>query len=290
VKNRSAIITGDDFGFSSEVNRAIIEAHERGVLTSTSLMVTGEAFEEAVAMAHSHPELAVGLHLVVICGRSAAAPHQIPHLVDPRGQFSTSPTQAGLRYQFSRAARGELRLEIRSQLEKFRKTGLRLSHVDGHLHMHMHPIVLEALLKVANEFEIRAIRLPWEELGITLRVNRSDLLTKCATSWIFGRLRRYGERRLKSAGIEFTDRVYGLLQSGRMTEDYLLGLIPQIRADRIEIYSHPTTRASEGRPTRSRGASQEQLEALLSERVREALDASGFTLATYSQVNGCTTS
>ena len=263
---RFAIITGDDFGSSSAVNQGIIEAHERGVLTSASLMVRGEAFEEAVALAKSHPRLAVGLHLVVSSGRS------VPELI-----------RTGWRFQFKPQVRRELHLEIRAQLEKFRQTGLVLSHVDGHQHMHVHPVVLGLLIEMADEFGIRAVRLPGEELGITLRVDRGGLLTKLLYSWVFGWLRRYGARRLQAASIEFADRVYGLLQTGRMTEEYLLGLIPRIPAARVEIYSHPTVSFDGGDPE---GASRAQLEALLSEGVRRTLVSSGFQLATYRALKG----
>ncbi|MBI3615745.1 MAG: hopanoid biosynthesis-associated protein HpnK [Candidatus Omnitrophica bacterium] len=276
---RFAIITGDDFGSSSAVNQGILQAHERGILTSASLMVTGDAFEEAVALGHAHPRLAVGLHLTVSSGRAALPPQQVPHLVDSAGRFSSHLVKAGLWYQFSPQARRELALEIRAQLEKFRRTGLRLSHLDGHQHMHMHPVVLEALIDLSEEFGIRAIRLPGEELAIAVRIDRSRLLIKCVYSWTFGWLRRWAAARLRSARIEFADRVYGLLQTGRMTEEYLLRLIPKIQGNRVEIYSHPTLAAE---IYSSRGASRAQLDALLSPGVREALVLSGFQLTTYT--------
>ncbi len=283
-RRRLAVVTGDDFGFSRGVNRAIIEAHERGVLTSTSLMVTGAASDEAVARARAHPRLAVGLHLVLVCGRSALPPDRIPHLVDGSGRFPFGPLRTGLHYQFSRAARRELRLEIRAQLDRFHRTGLRLSHVDGHLHMHTHPVVLRLLLELAQEFGITVIRLPSEELGVTLRLDRGRLLAKVFWSWIYGRLRRHGERRLRAAGVDFADRVYGLLQSGRMTEGYLLGLIPRIRADRVEIYAHPAITTG-GEPLNGPpGAGEAELAALLSDRVREALASSGFDPTNYNEL------
>ncbi len=279
--HRFAIITGDDFGFSHGVNRAIIDAHERGVLTSASLMVTADAFDEAVALARTHPRLAIGLHLVLVCGRAALGPAQIPHLADSVGRLSSSPVRAGLRYQFNPAAQRELRLEIRAQLEKFRRTGLRLSHVDGHLHMHMHPVVFRTLVELADAFDIKVIRLPQEELGITLALDRSHMLTKLVWSWVFGRLKRYGERRLEGTGIHFVDRIYGLLATGCITENYLLGLIPQIRAAHVEIYAHPAI-AMEGEPTNvPPAAGQAELDALLSGRVRHALASNGFALTNF---------
>ncbi|KAB8331707.1 ChbG/HpnK family deacetylase [Scytonema tolypothrichoides VB-61278] len=278
-----AIINGDDFGFSHGVNQAIIKAHKEGVLTSTSLMVTGEAFDEAVDLAHAHPTLAVGLHLVLVCGRAALPPSQIPHLVDSIGNFPYSAPISGLRYQFIQATHEELRQEIRAQLEKFRSSGLRLSHVDGHLHMHVHPVVLRILVDLADEFGIRVIRLPCEELGMSLRLDRRNLLTKLVWAGVFGGLRRYGEGLLKSKGIGFAERVYGLLQTGSVTEEYLLGLIPQIEANRVEIYCHPAV-AIAGEPLNGPlGAGEAELAATLSEQVSEMLAAKGFELTNFEQ-------
>jgi len=277
-QTRSVVFTGDDFGFSRGVNRAIIEAHERGVLTRASLMVTGEAFDEALALARSHPRLRVGLHLVLVCGWSVLSPVEIPSLVDGARCFASRPVPSGLRYQFSSRARRELRLEIRAQLEKFQRTGLLLSHVDGHLHMHMHPVALRILVELAPEFEIKEIRLPSEELDLALKLDRSRETEKRIWSLVFRGLRRYGERCLKSAGIDYRDRVYGLLASGRMTEAYLSGLLPQIRSNRVEIYSHPALEV-EGEPANGPpGAGPAELSALVSDRVREGVALGGFTL------------
>ena len=279
---RFVIINGDDFGFSSGVNRAIIEAHERGVLTSTSLMVTAQAFDEAVALAQAHPKLAVGLHLVLASGKAVLPPEQIPHLVDENGNFSNQLNQTGVRYHLNSGARRELPLEIRAQLEKFRSTGLQLSHVDGHNHIHLNPVVLHILVKLAREFEINVIRLPYEELPLTLSLDRSGFQTKLVESFLSTGLRRYGEGLLKSKGVGFVERVYGWLQSGRMTEPYLLGLIPQIRANLVEIYSHPAF-AIAGEPTNGvLGLGPAELDALLSDRVREMLIDNGFELTNYN--------
>ena len=277
---RFLIINGDDFGLSSGHNQAIIDAHEQGVLTSTSLMVTAPAFDEAVTLAKAHPNLAVGLHLVLGCGKAVLPPSEIPHLVDAQGNFSDQNNLAGIRYNLSPQARRELPLEIRAQLEKFRATGLQLSHVDGHNHMHFNPAVLHALAELAEEFNINVIRLPYEELRITLKLDSNGFVEKLMWSMIIAGLRRYGERVLKSKKISFADRVYGWLETGQMTEPYLLGLIPQIRANLVEIYSHPAI-ALPGEP-KPYGLAEAEFEALLSDQVREAIAKSGFELTNYN--------
>ncbi len=279
---RTLVVTGDDFGFSRGVNRAIVEAHERGILTNASLMVNGEAAAEAVALARSNPGLAVGLHLVVVDGRATLPSREIPRLVDASGRFRRGPVRAGLRYQFSGAARRELTREIRAQLERFRDTGLALSHVDGHHHMHLHPVVLGMLVHLAEEFRIPAIRLPSEELGLALALDRRDATSKVLSTSVFGCLRLHGERRLRKAGIAFAERVYGLLVTGRVTEGYLLGLIPRIRADCVELYCHPAVvlpgEPSNGPP----GSGPEELAALVSDRVRQTLAQNGFALTGHA--------
>ncbi|MDF5724853.1 MAG: hopanoid biosynthesis-associated protein HpnK [Rhizonema sp. PD37] len=280
---RFLIINGDDFGISSGVNRAIIEAYQRGVLTSTSLMVAGKAFDEAVALAQANPKLAVGLHLVLGRGQAVLPPEKIPHLVDSNGNFSDRVNLAGIRYHLSPGARRELPLEIRAQLEKFRSTGLQLSHVDGHVDMHLNPIALHALVELALEFDIKVIRLPCEELRMNLNLDSRNLLTKLAWSVIMRGLHRYGKRLLKSKGISFPERVYGWLQGGSMTEEYLLGLIPEICADYVEIFSHPKVTLAQEQTNQSWGMGEAELEALLSHNVREVIVKSGFELTNYNQ-------
>ena len=278
-KSHFLVINADDFGFSHDVNAAIIQAHEEGILTSTSLMVTGDAAQEAIALAKNHPHLAVGLHLVLVCGKSVLPPAQIPHLVDSQGNFSHNPTQAGLNYQFNQATRAELRLEIYAQLEKFRDSGLNLSHVDGHLHLHVHPVILNILTEFAAEFKIKFIRLPSEELTKNLKIDRRNLLTKIIWSIVFGQLRHYGEGLLKAHHIKFADRVYGLLQTGNVSEEYLLSLIPQIEAELVEIYAHPALVNTD-----INNGGEIELKALLSHKVRELLTVKGFELSNCAKV------
>ena len=274
------MVTADDFGFSHGVNRAILRAHREGIVTHASLMVTGDAAAEAVELARANPSLAVGLHLVVVSGRAALPPSEIPDLVDAYGLFPRGPVRSGVRYRFGGRSREQLRREIRAQLERFRSTGLPLSHVDGHLHMHLHPVVLARLVELAPEFGIRTIRLPREELGWNLAFDRTAVVRKLVWSWVFGRLRLHGERLLSAAGIAYADRVYGLLQTGRVTPEYLLDLLPRIRSSRTEIYCHPDA-VLPGEPRNGpAGAGRAELEALVSPRVRRAVEDAGLVFET----------
>ena len=112
-------------------------------------------------------------------------PDEVPHLVDASGRFPDSPTVAGMRYGFSQPARAELSREIRAQFERFTATGLPLSHVDGHMHMHVHPTALDTVLPLAAEFGAARIRLPRDDLRLALEHDGRGAAGKLATAATF---------------------------------------------------------------------------------------------------------
>jgi hypothetical protein len=146
---RRLIVAADDFGMSPGVNAGILRAHRDGILTETSLMVRGAAVAEAVALARATPSLGIGLHPTLGQGHCAAPPSESPVLVDAAGRFADDPVWTGMRYFFTPGARAQLRREITAQLDAFAATGLPLSHVDGHLTIHMHPVAVGVLVLVA---------------------------------------------------------------------------------------------------------------------------------------------
>jgi hopanoid biosynthesis associated protein HpnK len=280
--NKQLIVNGDDFGLSAQVNAGILHAHRHGILTNTSLMVTAPAWEEAVTLARATPTLSVGLHLTLVQGRAVLAPHLLPAVTDPFGNFSHDPTRAGLRYFFSRQARAQVRAECRAQIDKFLATGLTLAQVDGHLNIHLHPVVLDILLELATEYGIRAIRLTREDLPASLALDARHGLRKRWESLIFTALSRAAEKKLRAQGILFPDRLFGLHQSGDLNERYLLGLLPRLREGITEVYCHPAflpcREVHYWTPTYRRDA---ELAALTSPAVQEAVTQHAVTLVSY---------
>ena len=236
---RYLIVNGDDFGLSAQVNAGILHAHQQGILTNTSLMVTAPAWEEAVELARSMPSLGVGLHVTLVQGRSVLSRQHLRAIIDSEGNFGHDPTRSGLQYYFSRRAREEVQAECRAQLERFLETGLPLSHIDGHLNIHMHPVVMDALLALAQEYSIPAIRLTREDLTTSLMLNPRQALRKRWESFVFTFLAQTTEKKLHNAFIPYPDHLFGLHQSGAVDESYLLGLLPRLQAGVTELYCHP---------------------------------------------------
>ena len=237
---RYLIVNGDDFGLSPQVNAGILHAHRQGILTNTSLMVTAPAWEAAVELARSKHSLGVGLHVTLVQGRAVLSKQHLRAIIDSEGNFGHDPTRAGLQYYFSRRAREEVRAECRAQLERFLETGLALSHIDGHLNIHMHPVVMDTLLALAQEYPIPAIRLTREDLTTSLALDPRHSLRKRWESFVFTSLARTTEKGLRRTGIPYPDHLFGLHQSGALNEAYLLGLLPRLQAGVTELYCHPS--------------------------------------------------
>jgi chitin disaccharide deacetylase len=284
-KSIPLIINGDDFGLSEAVNRAILRAHLEGILTSASLMVNERAVGQAVGIAKENPGLAVGLHLVLSQGRAALPQDEIPHITDCRGQLSASPLRAGLNYYFNAQARREMRREMRAQFERFTATGLPFSHVDGHAHLHMHPAVFEQLITLCDEFGVRRVRVVKGEMLLSLRLDHQNLPVKLVWGILFNILGNWCEKRLVARGYSHPDKVYGLLQTGDMNEHYLLGLLKKMEKTGSEIYSHPLDPDADEETKKENPGGEGELEALISRRVRLAVETSGFRLSTYESLS-----
>lgn len=279
MTTRRIVVNGDDFGRTASINAAIIRAHREGILTSASLMVAEEAFGEAVALAKAHPTLAVGLHLVAATGRAVLPPAQIPHIVDARGRFPDSAVQAGLRYTVSATAKQELAREMEAQFARFAATGLPLSHVDGHLHFHVHPVVFNLLLPLAEHYGARGLRLPRDDFWLAMRYNRQGAALKATWAIIYALLCRWCLRRLQGR-LTVTDRMYGLMQTGQMEEAYVLQVLRQLSVPTAELYFHPSTVPLE----EELGPNPGDLATLLSPAVRQAIQEGGIELASYPKL------
>jgi len=235
------IVTGDDFGASNAVNQAIELAHQKGILNTTSLIVGADEAEDAVRRARNLPELRVGLHVVLVCGRPVLPVDQVPDLVGRNGAFSTRLVRAGMNFFFRPRVRRQLAAEIRAQFERFSATGLTLDHANAHNHMHMHPTVLDLILRIGADFGLRAVRLPHEPFMASWRATGEGLSRRLANDVLLRPLLSAHRRRLTRAGIARNDYVFGMNDSGMMDRDRWLGFLAQMPDGISEIYCHPAT-------------------------------------------------
>lgn len=268
------IVNADDFGKTAQINAAVEKAHRDGILTSASLMVNEAETNGAVAIARSNPKLGVGLHLTLLFDRPALPPDSIPDLVDENGMLKKTPVSSGFNCFFKKRLKSQLESEIKAQIEKFKATGLKLDHINGHLHFNMHPVVFNILLENAKRWGINAMRLMREPLIINLQIARGRLLGRIAEALTFYCLSKWCESKLKSAGIKYPERVFGLLQNRNVDSEYLKKLIQRLPCGVSEIYSHPSTEAQFAR----------ELEALVNPEVRKIICEREIKLITYQEI------
>jgi len=270
---RRLIVNADDFGLSASVNQAVVRAHREGVLTTASLMVNEPGFDEAVNLARENPRLGVGLHLTLLMGHAALSPEKIPGLVNMRGEFSNSPVGVGMSYFFKGGLRSQLRAEIHAQFKKFRATGLTLDHVNGHLHLHLHPVVFNILMADAEQLGIRHLRLTRDCLARSRRMSQGQWFYRVSHAAIYEWLSNRARRPLQQRGIRHAEITFGLLQNARVDENYVLKLLPELPAGDSELYSHP-----------SLDNFKHEFDALISPRVRELVKQLGIKLIRHQDL------
>jgi len=271
---KRVIITGDDFGLARPVNEAVVRAHAEGVLTSASLMTGGEFFGDAVERARNCPTLRVGLHLTLVEGRPVSPPEQVPDLVDSNGEFSTRLARAGFRFFFLPRVRRQLETEIRAQFDAFARTGLSLDHADAHNHMHLHPTVLGLMLKIGNEYGLRAVRLPKEPpLRSWRAAGRRALAARLTSAFFLAPWMFLMKRTLRRAGVKCNDYLYGMTDGGAMTEPLLQNILRNLPDGVTELCCHPAVgRSAEIDRTMPLYRHEDEFRALTGDRLRRTLE------------------
>ena len=286
---KELILNADDFGLTHGVNEGIIRAHREGILTSTTLMANGSAFDGATSLARANPALGVGCHLVLVGGTSVCSPSKIPSLAGKSGMLPKSLPLLVIGLSSGKIRSKEIELELRAQIEKIIAAGITPSHLDTHKHTHAHPRVLSALARVAREFGITRIRKPIENLGDSWQSMKQggisflkQLVGAGAARTILPRFRATSRK----YGLHFPDHFLGLASTGHVGPDALRQLIDTLEEGQTEIMLHPGICDDDLEATGSRLQMhrQKEMEALLDPGVKELAARKGVRLITYREL------
>jgi predicted glycoside hydrolase/deacetylase ChbG (UPF0249 family) len=265
---RTLVVNADDFGFTRDVNWGIIEAHQRGILTSTTLMAASSmkenvAFEDAVRLAKENPSLDIGCHLVLV------------------GEPGFPPTVAKL-IQAVALKRIRIYDELAAQVRRILDAGLTPTHLDTHKHTHLLPSVLAAVARIAEEF-----RIPWVRRPFDFPLQPGGIgWEKRAVNRAFGLVRGRVERVLRSHGCRFTEHFAGFQMTGNYDAASLVALIRALPDGSTEFMCHPGRCGEELRaaPTRLKESRERELSALTSPEVRAALNQNNVRLAGFDRL------
>jgi len=280
---RHLIVCADDFGLDVAVNEAVEQAHSRGILTCTSLMMGEKAVGDAVERAKRLPKLGVGLHIVLTAGQAGSKPSEISDLVTSDGRFDDNMARAGVRYFFLPHVRRQLRTEIRAQFEAFRATGLKLDHVNAHRHFHLHPTLANMILDIGRDYGMKAMRLPYEPVkNLRLASPDENITTPLYQPWVC----MLGVR-LRMAGMRTNDNIFGLRWSGGMDEKRVSSILANLPNGVTEIYFHPATQRTEQlKHLMPDYRHTDEFTALISANVRDQLVKNNIDLINFSQMAG----
>ncbi len=233
------IVNADDFGLTAGVNRAIIEAHSRGILTSATVMANMPAFDEAVRLAKDHPSLGVGLHFNIAQGCPIAPASDVQSLLDANGEFAGTSMALLGRALTGSLKINEVELELRAQIERVLNAGLKLTHIDSHKHTHALPPVCEAIVRVIGDYQINAVRLPRERWQFPGFDSSAKQIAQSLAAYGLTQLCRVGESALRKAEVKTPDSFFGVSQTGFWTKRWLMELIESLPEGISELMCHP---------------------------------------------------
>jgi predicted glycoside hydrolase/deacetylase ChbG (UPF0249 family) len=267
--SRRLVVNADDFGFTPDVNEGIVEAHRNGILTATTLMANGAAFEDAVSRARQTPSLDIGCHLVLVGGNAVRTGEPLPPKV--------SALLAAL-------ARRQIRVydELRAQIERILRAGIQPTHLDTHKHTHLAPPVLEAVARLSEDFGIRWVRRPFD---FPISASAAPF-PKRMTSRVLGVMRPWFHRVLERRRCRTTDHFAGFQITGRFRTQELVELLRVIPEGSTELMCHPGKCGPALRQARTRlkESREAELQALVSEEARREIELSGIELVSYREL------
>ena len=289
---KNIIVNADDLGWTAGVNRGILQAFHRGIVTSTSLLANGAAFTEAVRAAKSAPGLGVGVHLNLTDGAPIADLKKVMSLLNEEGNLSGGPEKLLLKRARGGLVLEEVEQEWNAQIQRVRDAGIRPTHLDGHKHVHMLPGLFEIALRLAKRHGIEAIRVSLETSGLRAALSsgakqRARVVLKQGVQarglkllardarWLAGR-----------AGIATADHFCGIAQTGELTREGVMQLLKNLPEGTTELMCHPgyADEALEKTATRLQASRQAELEILTDTQIRKLVASQGIRLIDYGFV------
>ncbi len=287
---RQLIVNADDFGLTEAVNRGILHTHREGIVTSTTLMANGEAFDAAVTMSRQAPRLGIGVHLNLTSGEPVSPASSIPSLVDRSGRLHFNPGRL-LRALVARQVNlADVESELRRQITKIISAGIVPTHLDGHKHVHVLPGVSDIVIRLAQEFSIRSVRCPWEVApNLRTLIRSGNSRAAVVKQYLVGRIvsgfARGFEEKLAKAGLGVPANFYGLSQTGFLDAQSIRDILERLSDGVSELMCHPGYVDTDLVRTGTRLLAQREVEirALTSPLVGKLLAGRGIQLISYRQ-------
>jgi hopanoid biosynthesis associated protein HpnK len=288
---KNLIVNADDLGWTPGVNRGIAEAHRNGIVTSTSLLANGAAFDDGARTARELPRLGVGVHLNLSDGKPVAPSEWVKSLLNESGEFSGGPEALLFRLTANSVKRSEVEMEWDAQIEKVKNAGVRPTHVDGHKHVQMLPGLFEIALRLAKKHSIAAVRVSHEASSLRAALtdggeSSSVIIKQGVQARGLKFLARDARAMAERSGISAADFFCGIAQTGVLTKQGVLKLLASLPEGTTELMCHPGYADSELRTTATRlqDSRQTELQILTDKDIRKSIATLGIRLINYEEI------
>jgi predicted glycoside hydrolase/deacetylase ChbG (UPF0249 family) len=287
--DRNLIVDADDLGWTAGVNRGIAEAHRNGIVTSTSLLANGQAFEEAAKFARDTGDLGVGVHLNLTDGPPVAPRESLRTLLNSAGELEGGPDGLLLKIATRGLSLREVEIEWHAQISKVRDAKIEPTHLDGHKHVHMLPGLFEIALRLAKRHGIGSIRVSHEASSLraalsTGRLRAGVVLKQGVQARGLKLLARDAREQADRAGISCADHFCGIAQTGELTKEGVARLLRNLPEGTTELMCHPgyADEALSKTSTRLQDSRQKEIEILTDPEIRKLVASQGIRLIDYA--------
>ncbi len=230
------IFNADDFGLSRNINQGILKAHTNGILKSTSIVAQGAAFDYAVEIAKKYPTLDVGIHLTLVEESPVLNPEKIPTLVNKDGKFFPHAKHFFNRYLLGTISGDDVHRELEAQFNKVLSSGINITHIDGHQHLHILKDVYNIIVKLAKKNNINVIRIPEEKIKFYMFFKK-ELISRILFLFV---LNFIAKQRRKDKSLMQLNHFVGFFYGGNLNKNNLLKLLSKLPDSGIcEVMCHP---------------------------------------------------
>lgn len=275
------IVSADDFGMANGINEGIARACKEGIVTNINVMPAGDAYYDCLTLLKNIAPREIGAHLALTEIVPLTNPDRIATLVGKEGRFHKNHNIFFLKFCLSKISAEEIYAELKGQMDRLKSAGIPVTSLSSHEHIHLYPDILKIFVRIAKEYDIPAIRYVHGDVMVG-PVGFKKLCRKLVLSFFQTGMSSI----LKNSGLKYTDNFMGLLDSGNLEEETLVGMIKTMPEGTTELVAHPGLLSPEVLDRCIFHARCEtDLASLISKRVKKVIQDNGIELINFSALS-----
>lgn len=267
---KQLIVTADDFGYSRYVNKAIIKCFRKGVVTSTSLIVNTKYFNESIKILKQNKNLDAGIHVNLTEFTSLTNPKT---LIGKNGNFIDKNKWFSGYYKYIN--KNEVEKELESQIVKSLSSGLKITHINGHNHIHIFPKVLDIVIKLAKKYNIKYVRIPHE-------ISHTKYPKQNGINSLICKFSKNAKTKIIKNRLKTTDTFHGILNMHDMDFDKMSVILKSIEKRTNELMVHPAHIDKNGDAFHQSNQRENEIKLLTNDNIKNLIKKQNIKLTDFS--------